>query len=100
MVKIIGELIKDNVNIDDKIIAESMMTAAKNGALLYINSATTSTTSELRSIYTASLGQILEGDAALTGLSIKKQWINPSEAPINQLRYALNCAKDTVDKKD
>ena len=72
MMKVIGELIKDNINIDDKVICESMMTAAKDGALLYLNSAITSTTPELRAIYTAAVGQMLEGDATLTALSIKK----------------------------
>ena len=44
MLKVIGDLIKDNVNIDDKVISESMMTAAKDGAMLYLTSALTSTT--------------------------------------------------------
>ncbi|CDM69682.1 Hypothetical protein CM240_2558 [Clostridium bornimense] len=100
MIKIVGDLIKDNVNIDDKLIAESMITAAKDGALLYLNSATTSTTPELRAIYTASVGQMLEGDAALTELSIKKQWVKPSESLINQLQCAFDCANNTVNKKD
>ena len=49
MLKVIGDLIKDNVNIDDKVISESMMTAAKDGAMLYLTSALTSTTPELSS---------------------------------------------------
>lgn len=100
MLEMIGNLVKDNIDIDDKLIAESMMTAAKNGALLYLNSAMTSTDSELRGIYTAFVGQMLEGDAALTALSIKKEWIKPCEPPISQLSCAVNCAKETVDKKD
>ena len=43
MLKMVGDLIKDNINIDDKVIAESMMTAAKDGALLYLDSAIKST---------------------------------------------------------
>ena len=97
MLKMISDLIKDNVNIDDKVIAESMMTAAKNGALLYLNSTLTSTTPELRGIYTASVGQMLEGDAALTALSIKKQWVKPCGSSIAQLSCAVNCAKDIVE---
>ena len=46
MLKVIGDLIKDNVNIDDKVISESIMTAAKDGAMLYLTSALTSTTPE------------------------------------------------------
>ena len=100
MLKVIGDLIKDNINIDDKLIAETMMAAAKEGALLYLNSAGTSTNTELRAMYTAAVGQMLEGDAALTALSIKKEWVKPCETPICQLSCAVKCAKDTVDKKD
>lgn len=100
MLKMIGDLIKDNMNIDDKLIAESMMTAAKDGALLYLNSAITSTTPELRGIYTAAVGQMMEGDTALTELSIKKGWIKPCESPINQLSCAINCARETVENKN
>lgn len=100
MMKVIGDLIKDGMNIDDKLIAESMMTAAKDGALLYLNSAMTSTTPELRTLYTAAVGQMLEGDAALTALSIKKQWVNPYEPPISQLKCVYDCASRTVTKRD
>lgn len=100
MMKVIGDLIQGTIKIDDKVIAESMMAAAKDGALLYLNSAMTSTTPELRAIYTASVGQMLEGDAALTALSIKKDWVKPCDPPLNQLSCAFTCAKDTVNKKD
>lgn len=100
MMKVIGDLIKDNINIDDKVICESMMTAAKDGALLYLNSAITSTTPELRAIYTAAVGQMLEGDAALTALSITKEWLKPYDSPMNQLTCAVSCAKETACKKD
>lgn len=96
MMKVIGDLIKDNINIDDKVICESMMTAAKDGALLYLNSAITSTTPELRAIYTAAVGQMLEGDATLTALSIKKDWVKPYESPMSQLSCAYSCAQDTA----
>lgn len=100
MMKVVGDLIQGTIKIDDKVIAESMMTAAKDGALLYLNSAITSTTPELRGIYTASVGQMLEGDAALTALSITKGWMTPSEPPMNQLSCAFSCAKDTASKKE
>ena len=65
----------DNVDIDDKLICESMLTAAKDGAMLYLNSALTSTTPELRASYCAAVTQMLEGHTALTELSIKKDWM-------------------------
>ncbi|MCQ2969605.1 MAG: spore coat protein [Clostridium sp.] len=100
MLKVIGDLIKDNVNIDDKILSESMMTAAKDGAMLYLTSAITSTTPELRAIYSAAIVQMVEGHTALTGLAIKKQWLKPDEAPINMLSCAYKCANETVNSKD
>jgi spore coat protein CotF len=100
MMKIISDLIKDSANVDDKVISESMMAAAKGGALLYINSALTSTTPELRAIYSASAAHMMEGDAALTELYIKRQWVKPYEAPISMLNCTVDCAKNTVDNKD
>lgn len=100
MMKIISDLIKDSANVDDKVIAESMMAAAKSSALLYLNSAMTSTTPELRAIYSASAAHVLEGDAAITELCIKKGWVKPCEPPISMLSCAVDCARSTVDKKD
>ncbi|MCF0148349.1 MAG: spore coat protein [Clostridium sp.] len=94
MFKVIGDLIKDNVNIDDKLLCESMMNAAKDGAMLYLTSALTSTTPELRTIYSASLTQSLEGHTALTELSVKKGWVKPYEEPISMLNCEFNCAEE------
>ncbi|MGN0027760.1 MAG: spore coat protein [Clostridium sp.] len=100
MLKVLGDLIKDNVNIDDKLLCESMMTSAKDGATLYLASALTSTTPELRAIYSASVTQMLEGHTALTELSVKKEWIKPYEEPISLLNCEFNCANNTVNKKE
>lgn len=67
--------------------------------LLYLNSAITSTTPELRAIYTA-VGQMLEGDAALTALSITKEWVKIHESPMSGLSCAVSCANDTACKKN
>ena len=83
MLKVIGDLIKDNVNIDDKVISESMMTAAKDGA-----------------IYSAAIGQMVEGHTALTALAVKKEWLKPYESPVNMLSCAYNCASNTAANKD
>lgn len=99
MIKIIADLIKDNANIDDKVIADSMMSTAKAGALLYLDATKTSTTPELRALYTAAVAQMLQGDACLTELAIKKQWIKPYELSVSQLQCAFNCANNTVNKK-
>ena len=100
MLKVLGDLIKDSVDIDDKIISESMMTAAKEGAMLYLTSALTSTTPELRALYSASVSQMLEGHTALTELSVKKTWVTPYEEPISLLECAFDCANDYINQID
>ncbi|WP_294404576.1 spore coat protein [uncultured Clostridium sp.] len=96
MKNLIGDLVKDNMNIDDKIVCESMLSAAKEAADLYLNSTLTSTTPELRAIYAASVVQMIEGHTALTELSVTKGWAKPYETPTSQLSCACNEAKDTV----
>lgn len=98
MLKVIGDLIKDNVNIDDKIICESMLAASKDATMLYLTSALTSTTPELRVIYCAAVSQMLEGHTTLTELSVKKQWVKPYDEPYCMLNCAFNCANETLDE--
>ena len=47
MKNMIGNLIKNNVDINDSIIAMSMLSAAKEAADMYLNSTLTSSTPEL-----------------------------------------------------
>ena len=99
MRNMIGNLIKSNVDIDDKLIAVSMLSAAKEAADLYLNSALTSTTPELRAIYSASLIQMVEGHTALTELSVNKEWFKPYDTPIQQLTCSYNESKRVIDEK-
>lgn len=98
MTNMIGNLIKNNVDIDDKLIVTSMLSAAKESADLYLNSTLTSSTPELRAIYSASLGQMVEGHTALTELSVNKGWIKPYSTPTEQLTCSYNESKTTVSK--
>lgn len=100
MKNLIGNIVQEGMNIDDKIIVESMISAAKEAADLYLNSALTSTTPELRVIYSASIGQMVEGHTALTALAVNKGWVKPYEAPISQLSCAYNEAKNTAEKNN
>lgn len=99
MRNMIGNLIKSNVDIDDKLIAVSMLSAAKEAADLYLNSALTSTTPELRAIYSASLIQMVEGHTAITELTVNKEWFKPYDTPIQQLTCSYNESKSVIDEK-
>ncbi|MDO5516015.1 MAG: spore coat protein [Clostridium sp.] len=93
MSNIIGNMIKDNVDMDDKLIAMSMLSSGKSSADMYLNSALTSSTPELRAIYSASLIQMVEGHTALTELCVNKGWLKPYDTPDEQLSCAYNCSK-------
>lgn len=99
MRNMIGNLIKSNVDIDDKLIALSMLSSAKESADMYLNSALTSSTPELRAIYSASLIQMVEGHTALTELSVNKQWVKPYNTPIDQLACAYNESNSVINAK-
>ena len=99
MRNMIGNLIKSNIDIDDKLIVASMLSAAKEAADLYLNSALTSTTPELRAIYSASLIQMVEGHTALTELAVNKEWFKPYDTPIQQLTCSYNESKNVIDEK-
>ena len=90
MRNLIGNLIKSNVDIDDKLIISTMLSSVKEYADLYLSSSLTSTTPELKAIYSASLAQMVEGHTALIELSINKGWIKPYDSPINQLVCSYN----------
>lgn len=98
MRNMIGSLIKSNVDIDDKLIISSMLSAAKEAADLYLNSALTSSTPELRAIYSASLIQMIEGHTALTELSINKGWMKPYDTPTQQLTCSYNESKSAINE--
>lgn len=98
MRNMIGNLIKGNIDIDDKVISLSMLSSAKEAAEIYLNSALTSSTPELRAIYSASLIQMVEGHTALTGLSLNKGWINPYDTPTKQLGCSYNESKNVINK--
>jgi spore coat protein CotF len=96
MSNMIGNIIKNNVDISDEIIALSMLSAAKEAADLYLNSTLTSSTPELRALYSGSLGQIIEGHTALTELSVNKGWMKPYDKPIEQLNCSYNKSQNVI----
>ena len=69
-------------------------------SLYVVTSALTSTSPELRAIYSAAIGQMVEGHTALTALAVKKEWLKPYESPVNMLSCAYSCASNTAASKD
>jgi len=77
MANLIGNLIKNNVNINDEVISTNMLSSGKAAAGEYINATLTSSTPELRSIYSAGLSQIVGGHTNLTELVVTQGWTKP-----------------------
>ena len=90
MSNIISNLIKEKKDINNDIIALTMLIAAKDGAEIYLNSTLTSSNPELRMIYANGLGQMVAGHTALTELAITKSWINPQKPILQQLSDEYN----------
>lgn len=98
MANMIGNMVKSTMDINDEIIASSMLASAKEGADMYLNATLTSSTPELRAIYSASLGQMVEGHTALTELNVKKGWIKPYETPIEQLSHSYSESQEVINE--
>lgn len=90
MSNLMSNLIKGKTDINNEIIAMSMLTAGKAGAEMYLNATLTSTNPELRLIYSNGLGQIVAGHSAVTELTICKEWVNPNKPLLQQLSDIYN----------
>lgn len=96
MANVIGNLIKNNIDINDEVISTNMLSSGKAAADVYLDATLTSSTPELRAIYSASLNQIVGGHTALTELAVSKGWAKPYASPIQQLNEAYNESKTVI----
>ncbi|MBE6066086.1 MAG: hypothetical protein E7211_00075 [Clostridium lundense] len=56
----------------------------------------TSTTPELRALYSSGLTQVVGGHSALTELTVNKGWAKPYNEPTKQLSDVINKSETTV----
>ncbi|GKX65186.1 spore coat protein [Inconstantimicrobium mannanitabidum] len=96
MSTILSNIVQNTTDINDEIIAGNMLASAKSAADAYLNATMTSTTPELRAIYSSSLTQVVTGHSALTELNVNKGWINPYNPPTQQLSDIVNKTEMTV----
>lgn len=97
MSTILSNIVKNTTDINDEVIAGNMLASAKGAADAYLNATITSTTPELRAIYSSSLNQVVGGHSALTELNINKGWIKPYNPPTQQLSDVIIKAETTVE---
>lgn len=96
MSTILSNIVQNTTDINDEVIAGNMLAAAKSAADAYLNATMTSTTPELRALYSSSLNQVVGGHSALTELSINRGWNKPYDPPAQQLSDVVNKAGTTV----
>ncbi|MBI6875814.1 spore coat protein [Clostridium aciditolerans] len=96
MSTILSNIVQNTTDINDEVIAGNMLAAAKGAADAYLNATMTSTTPELRALYSSSLNQVVGGHSALTELSINRGWNKPYDPPTQQLSDVVNKAETTV----
>ncbi|MDF2882312.1 MAG: coat domain protein [Clostridiaceae bacterium] len=96
MSTILSNIVQNTTDINNEVIAGSMLGAAKSAADAYLNAAMTSTTPELRALYSANLNQVVGGHSSLTELTVNKGWIKPYNPPSQQLSEVVNKAETTV----
>lgn len=95
MSTILSNIVQKTTDINDEVISGNMLASAKSAADAYLNATMTSTTPELRALYSSSLSQVVAGHSALTELTINKGWINPYNPPNQQLSDVVTKA-DTI----
>jgi spore coat protein F len=77
----------------------SSIAAADTSAATYLAATLTSTTPELRRLFSEYLTQSVIGQEALVGLAVKKGWLTPYDSLQQQISAANTKAKSVLDQK-
>ncbi|MDD4600351.1 hypothetical protein SDC9_09101 [bioreactor metagenome] len=80
----------------DQVIANNAMAGAAAASSAYLTAALQATTPEVRHLYNEYTSQSAMGHEALTGLALKKGWINPYDDPQQQLQTTLSQSQSIV----
>lgn len=96
---IINNIVNGNTDINDEVIAGNMIGSATSAADAYLAATLTSSTPELRALYSTSLNGIIGGHSALTALAVTRGWAKPYDAPTQQLDESYKKSETTVENK-
>ncbi|APC42294.1 spore coat protein [Clostridium estertheticum] len=96
---ITNNIVKNNTNINDEVIAGNMIGSATSAADAYLAATLTSSTPELRALYSSNLNGIIGGHSALTDLAVNRGWVSPYNKPSQQLADTFEKSQTTVENK-
>lgn len=100
MPSLLENITRKTTSINDEVIVNSMIAGAVSSANAYLNAAMASSTPELKALYSASLSQIIAGHSAVTDIAIKKGWMQPYSAPVQQLSGAYDKSSHVLQSKE
>jgi spore coat protein CotF len=81
----------------DEAIVTDMIAGSQAAASAYLKATLECATPELRAMYTASLNQVLEGNAAAIGIAVDHKWAKPYESPEQQLADAYKKSVSSIE---
>jgi spore coat protein CotF len=70
---------------NDEMVANDMLMGSEAAASAYLMAVLKTSTPELRTMYTASLTQILAGSGAMMDLAVNRGWYRPYDKPEQRL---------------
>lgn len=84
----------------DETIAVTSISGSAGAALAYLSATLEATTPEVRRLYSEYCTQSVLAQEVLTGLSLKKGWITPYDAPLTQLGHSVQQSHAVLDKQN
>lgn len=99
MTSFLGNRIKSNTDINDEIIANTMLGASTAAANAYLNATMASNTPEIRAMLSGSVSQIVTGQSGLMELAVKQGWDKPYSNPTERLTDAYSKSKNVIENK-
>lgn len=98
MSNVLGSLFENKTDQSaDETIAVNSLAAAAASANAYLNATLTSTTPEVRRLFSEYTTQSVMAHEALTNLSVKKDWISPYATPEQQLQISYKQSQQAIE---
>lgn len=80
----------------DATIAINSMSSTAMAATAYLNAALTSTTPEVRRLFSEYATQSTMANESITELAVSRKWINPYDTPEGQLQNSVQQAQSVI----
>ena len=101
MANLIGNFFESSTNRPaDETLAKSTMGAAAATAQAYLTATLTSTTPEVRRLFSEYTTEAMIGHESITSLCLAKGWIKPYDAPQTQLKTSIDQSQQIISQNN